>query len=82
MAERVGFEPTDRLPHRLFSRQFRYDHSGTSPRCRRYYTPGIETLSIGIKSIYCRLPHKYGRIARVRSVCGSGILLLTFKSNA
>jgi hypothetical protein len=34
MAERVGFEPTCRLPDNTLSRRARYDHFGTSPvRC-------------------------------------------------
>ena len=32
MAERVGFEPTCRLPDKTLSRRPRYDHFGTSPR--------------------------------------------------
>ena len=32
MAERVGFEPTCRLPDKSLSRRSRYDHFGTSPR--------------------------------------------------
>ena len=31
MAERVGFEPTCRLPDNTLSRRARYDHFGTSP---------------------------------------------------
>ena len=31
MAERVGFEPTCRLPDKTLSRRPRYDHFGTSP---------------------------------------------------
>ena len=33
MAERVGFEPTCRLPDKTLSRRPRYDHFGTSPGC-------------------------------------------------
>ena len=34
LAERVGFEPTCRLPDNTLSRRARYDHFGTSPvRC-------------------------------------------------
>jgi hypothetical protein len=32
MAERVGFEPTCRLPDKPLSRRPRYDHFGTSPQ--------------------------------------------------
>ena len=32
MAERVGFEPTCRLPDNTLSRRARYDHFGTSPQ--------------------------------------------------
>jgi hypothetical protein len=35
MAERVGFEPTCRLPDKTLSRRPRYDHFGTSPVVRR-----------------------------------------------
>jgi hypothetical protein len=31
VAERVGFEPTCRLPDNTLSRRARYDHFGTSP---------------------------------------------------
>src|SRR5215470_17208526 len=31
LAERVGFEPTCRLPDKSLSRRSRYDHFGTSP---------------------------------------------------
>jgi hypothetical protein len=31
MAEKVGFEPTYRLPDKLISSQSRYGHFGTSP---------------------------------------------------
>ena len=31
LAERVGFEPTCRLPDNTLSRRARYDHFGTSP---------------------------------------------------
>ena len=31
LAERVGFEPTCRLPDKTLSRRPRYDHFGTSP---------------------------------------------------
>ena len=34
MAERVGFEPTCRLPDKTLSRRPRYDHFGTSPVTR------------------------------------------------
>jgi hypothetical protein len=32
LAERVGFEPTCRLPDKTLSRRPRYDHFGTSPQ--------------------------------------------------
>ena len=32
LAERVGFEPTCRLPDKTLSRRSRYDHFGTSPQ--------------------------------------------------
>ena len=32
LAERVGFEPTCRLPDKSLSRRSRYDHFGTSPQ--------------------------------------------------
>ena len=32
LAERVGFEPTCRLPDNTLSRRARYDHFGTSPQ--------------------------------------------------
>ena len=32
VAERVGFEPTCRLPDKTLSRRPRYDHFGTSPQ--------------------------------------------------
>src|SRR5713226_5036252 len=34
LAERVGFEPTCRLPDKTLSRRPRYDHFGTSPFCQ------------------------------------------------
>ena len=34
MAERVGFEPTCRLPDNTLSRRARYDHFGTSPHAQ------------------------------------------------
>jgi hypothetical protein len=34
LAERVGFEPTCRLPDNTLSRRARYDHFGTSPHDR------------------------------------------------
>ena len=34
LAERVGFEPTCRLPDKTLSRRPRYDHFGTSPVTR------------------------------------------------
>jgi hypothetical protein len=34
LAERVGFEPTCRLPDKTLSRRPRYDHFGTSPYSR------------------------------------------------
>src|SRR5262245_31469201 len=39
LAERVGFEPTCRLPDKTLSRRPRYDHFGTSPvEARRWNT--------------------------------------------
>ena len=38
MAERVGFEPTCRLPDKPLSRRSRYDHFGTSPQ-RVFFKP-------------------------------------------
>src|SRR5438477_809343 len=35
LAERVGFEPTCRLPDKTLSRRPRYDHFGTSPSATR-----------------------------------------------
>ena len=35
VAERVGFEPTCRLPDKTLSRRPRYDHFGTSPQIGR-----------------------------------------------
>jgi hypothetical protein len=35
LAERVGFEPTCRLPDKTLSRRPRYDHFGTSPVGKR-----------------------------------------------
>ncbi len=44
-ADRVGFEPTEDLRLRLFSRQFRYDHSGTCPRgASLLYAAGASTV--------------------------------------
>src|SRR4051812_694187 len=40
VAERVGFEPTCRLPDKTLSRRPRYDHFGTSPsRCEQAAWP-------------------------------------------
>ena len=39
MAERVGFEPTCRLPDKTLSRRPRYDHFGTSPRGKPLIIP-------------------------------------------
>jgi hypothetical protein len=39
LAERVGFEPTCRLPDKTLSRRPRYDHFGTSPVVRRTGKP-------------------------------------------
>ena len=46
LAERVGFEPTCRLPDKTLSRRPRYDHFGTSPLVwrPRNYTPRAEAL--------------------------------------
>ena len=38
MAERVGFEPTCRLPDKLISSQPRYDHFDTAPGRRGDYS--------------------------------------------
>ena len=46
MAERVGFEPTCRLPDKSLSRRSRYDHFGTSPQ-----PPGVAAAP---KSTRCR----------------------------
>ena len=43
LAERVGFEPTCRLPDKTLSRRPRYDHFGTSPVVRRW--AGLKTRS-------------------------------------
>src|SRR5688500_914491 len=40
MAERVGFEPTCRLPDKTLSRRPRYDHFGTSPGRAQADLPG------------------------------------------
>ena len=40
MAERVGFEPTCRLPDKTLSRRPRYDHFGTSPKTFQSATAG------------------------------------------
>jgi hypothetical protein len=50
MAERVGFEPTCRLPDKTLSRRPRYDHFGTSPgsgvaRNVQLYTSGSPRLN-------------------------------------
>ncbi len=45
VAERVGFEPTCRLPDKTLSRRPRYDHFGTSPRC-------VDTFSV-LRSAEC-----------------------------
>jgi hypothetical protein len=39
LAERVGFEPTCRLPDKTLSRRPRYDHFGTSPRGEPFIIP-------------------------------------------
>ena len=50
MAERVGFEPTCRLPDKTLSRRPRYDHFGTSPN--RSIIPGaLATARIASDSI-------------------------------
>ena len=52
MAERVGFEPTCRLPDKPLSRRPRYDHFGTSPqrqddaRCRRHLRLSVRRRSV------------------------------------
>ena len=40
VAERVGFEPTCRLPDKTLSRRPRYDHFGTSPSISLYEVGG------------------------------------------
>src|SRR5262245_60368776 len=51
LAERVGFEPTCRLPDKTLSRRPRYDHFGTSPcqvRVKRtsQYTARLPTAGL------------------------------------
>ena len=41
MAERVGFEPTCRLPDKTLSRRPRYDHFGTSPSLEHTSSDGL-----------------------------------------
>jgi hypothetical protein len=48
MAERVGFEPTCRLPDKTLSRRPRYDHFGTSPVVRAGRAEA--TLQSGLKT--------------------------------
>ncbi len=43
LAERVGFEPTCRLPDKTLSRRPRYDHFGTSPL---YFPAMIRSLNL------------------------------------
>src|SRR6188474_564403 len=61
MAERVGFEPTCRLPDKSLSRRSRYDHFGTSPvvrrqRMRRASRPAATAAS---RRAVCRPPSTY-----------------------
>jgi hypothetical protein len=55
VAERVGFEPTCRLPDKTLSRRPRYDHFGTSPipdskRTFHYTPPPRLTVTRAVKA--------------------------------
>src|SRR5687768_13558966 len=64
VAERVGFEPTCRLPDKTLSRRPRYDHFGTSPGG-----------SSGLQNVIIPLPRAVSRRAAARmraGTCGIG----------
>jgi hypothetical protein len=54
MAERVGFEPTCRLPDKTLSRRPRYDHFGTSPyrACSPRLTPQPSGSAVGEERLH------------------------------
>ena len=55
MAERVGFEPTCRLPDNTLSRRARYDHFGTSPvrrnNLKRTYDYTVDSCALEARAI-------------------------------
>ena len=50
MAERVGFEPTCRLPDKPLSRRSRYDHFGTSPQRKSWRAEHAILLQVWLRS--------------------------------
>ena len=56
LAERVGFEPTCRLPDKTLSRRPRYDHFGTSPGRMSRVEHDIITFRISPRRRLRRLP--------------------------
>ena len=60
MAERVGFEPTCRLPDKTLSRRPRYDHFGTSPNPlssrRALHVSLMLYRTMDVSSLLCRPP--------------------------
>ena len=59
MAERVGFEPTCRLPDKTLSRRPRYDHFGTSPdkpRSNPGVPPSFRSWPLGYSEIRALAP--------------------------
>ena len=63
VAERVGFEPTCRLPDKTLSRRPRYDHFGTSP----VGTAGIVKPSFSLVRPRAPLATAPGRIQKIGS---------------
>ena len=71
MAERVGFEPTCRLPDKPLSRRSRYDHFGTSPQ-RLYHTaitrlPDTSHIADRLAIVYFRFAAKNSCISALLS---------------
>jgi hypothetical protein len=64
LAERVGFEPTCRLPDKTLSRRSRYDHFGTSPQPLSV----TNKVSHGLPASLHRPPHAPATAAKVKNV--------------
>ena len=63
MAERVGFEPTCRLPDKPLSRRSRYDHFGTSPQ-EQVTRQKSHVTSVFIDHWLLTIDHYYRRAAK------------------